>query len=128
MLVNMSLNTSKTKLDRIYKELIEMFPDAVCELNFANVYQLLISTLLLLSAIDHFQKEKGLLRTISGYFLGIGGFVAFTGGNIYMLRSPDAANDGILFMYLTFVGVWILSIGFFLGIITIVRAHRRGGK
>ena len=52
MLVNMSLNNSKTKLDRIYKKLIEMFPDAVCELNFANVYQLFISTLLSAQTTD----------------------------------------------------------------------------
>jgi len=44
--------SAKTKLDKIYKKLIEMIPDAVCELDFVNVYQLFISTLLSAQTTD----------------------------------------------------------------------------
>jgi len=88
-----------------------------------HLLAVLIATLLLLSAIDHFQRRKGILRSVAGWFLGIGGFIAFSGANWYMLRNP-LANKYIP-MYITFVGVWILIIGFAFGIINILISYRR---
>ena len=47
----------KSKLRRIYKKLTEMFPDAECELDFVNVYQLFISTLLSAQTTDRSVNE-----------------------------------------------------------------------
>ena len=47
----------KSKLGRIYKKLTEMFPDAECELDFVNVYQLFISTLLSAQTTDRSVNE-----------------------------------------------------------------------
>jgi hypothetical protein len=85
-----------------------------------HLLAVLLATLIILIAIDHFQvpiKE----RRISGWFLFLGGFIAFTGGNIYMLRSPAADKQWSMIM--TFIGVWILTIGFVAGIIQIVKAY-----
>ncbi|TFG20168.1 MAG: hypothetical protein EU530_04035 [Promethearchaeota archaeon] len=92
-----------------------------------HLLAVLIATLLLLSAIDHFQHTKTTLRTLAGWFLGIGGFIAFTGANWYMMRDPAVSKFPS--MYTTFVGVWILVVGFIFGIIVIVRSYvkkRRG--
>ncbi|MCD4658296.1 MAG: endonuclease III [Planctomycetes bacterium] len=42
----------KKKLGVIYKELIEMYPEAECELDFVNMYQLFVSTLLSAQTTD----------------------------------------------------------------------------
>ncbi len=91
-----------------------------------HLLAVLIATLLLLSAIDYFQSKKGVLRSVAGWFLGIGGLIGFSGGNWYMLRNP--ASDKLIPMYTTFVGVWILIVGFALGIINIVISNKRRNR
>ncbi|MHA1452701.1 MAG: hypothetical protein ACTSRD_07570 [Promethearchaeota archaeon] len=91
-----------------------------------HLLAVLIASLLLLSAIDHFKHNKSVLRTLSGWFLGVGGFIAFSGANWYMMRDPAVSKFPS--MYTTFAGVWILTIGFAMGIILIVRAYIRNRK
>jgi hypothetical protein len=91
-----------------------------------HLLAVLIATLLLLTAIDHFQHKKTVLRSLAGWFLGIGGFIAFSAANWYMMRDPS--SNKFIPMYSTFVGVWILFVGFILGIIVIIRAYAKGRK
>ncbi len=86
-----------------------------------HLLAVLIASLLLMSAIDHFKHTKGLLRTLSGWFLGIGGFIAYTGANWYMMRDPAVSKFPS--MYTTFAGVWVLTIGFALGIIVVIQGY-----
>lgn len=90
-----------------------------------HLLSVLLATLILLIAIKHFKKE-GLMRKITGWVLFVGGLTTFTAANFYMLRGIEA--DKMLAMYITFVGVWILCIGFAMGIIVIVKAHRENLK
>ncbi|MCP4761888.1 MAG: hypothetical protein GY870_08900 [archaeon] len=90
-----------------------------------HVLAVLLATLLILIAINHF-KIKLKARKISGVLLGVGGFVAFSGANLYMLRTPDA--NGLQLQYITFAGVWILTIGFTMGVIQLVKAYRNQQK
>ena len=91
-----------------------------------HLLAVLIASLLLLSAVDHFRHTKGKLRTVSGWFMGIGGFIAFSAANWYMMRAP-AANK-LYSMYSTFAGVWILTAGFVMSIIVIIKAYIKGRK
>ncbi|MBN2156932.1 MAG: hypothetical protein JW776_12890 [Candidatus Lokiarchaeota archaeon] len=91
-----------------------------------HLLAVLIATLLLLTAIDHFRHTKGVLRDLAGWFLGIGGFIAFSGANWYMMRDP--AVNKFPSMYTTFVGVWILTLGFLFGILTIIINYRKNRR
>ena len=89
-----------------------------------HLLAVLLATLVLLIAINHFKKEMTVKsRKFSGFFLFFGGFVAFSAGNLYMMRDP--ADNKLITMYITFVGVWFLTVGFALGIIQIVRANKK---
>ena len=90
-----------------------------------HLLSVLLATLILLLAIKHFKKE-GLMQTIAGWVLFVGGLTTFTAANFYMLRGVE--TDKMLSMYITFVGVWILCIGFAMGIFVIIKAHRENLK
>ncbi len=91
-----------------------------------HVLAVLLAVLVILIAINHFKPEKGRMRSISGWLLGIGGSWAFTFANLYMMRSPF--KDKMPLMILTFVGVWILILGFATGIYTILKAYKKERK
>jgi hypothetical protein len=86
-----------------------------------HLLSVLLATLVLLIAIKHF-SEEGKLRTIAGWVIFVGGFTSFTAANFYMLRGITVEKE--LSMYVTFVGVWILCIGFALGIYIILKSYR----
>jgi len=88
-----------------------------------HLLAVLLATLVLLIAINHFQKEKSKLKTASAWFLNIGGTWAFTFANAYMMRNPTA--DKMPTMILTFIGIWILIVGYILGISLIMNAYKK---
>ncbi len=95
-----------------------------------HVLAVLLAELLILIIINHFHREKSKLKTISAWLLGIGGTWAFTAANAYMMRSPfDVVEDGLHpTMIWTFVGVWIMILGFVLGIFIVFRSYIKKRK
>ncbi len=88
-----------------------------------HLLAVLLATLVLLIAMDHFQREDTRLKVIGGWFIGVGGTWAFTFANAYMMRSPTV--DKMPTMILTFVGVWILIMGFIMGIVVLLKARKK---
>ena len=86
-----------------------------------HLLSVLLATLILLIAIKHF-TEKGRMRKIAGWVLFVGGMTSFTAANFYMLRGPSWGK--LVPMYITFVGVWILCIGFAMGIYIVLKSYR----
>ncbi len=86
-----------------------------------HLLAVLLATLVILIAINHFQKEESLVKTIAAWTIYVGSFIAFTFANVYMMRTP--AMDKMWMMYTTFVGVWILAVGFGLGIYIVIKAY-----
>ncbi|WP_457558398.1 hypothetical protein [Candidatus Harpocratesius sp.] len=90
-----------------------------------HLLAVLLATLVMLIAVNHF-KVPMKSRKISGWLLCIGGFIAFTGANIYMMRTP--AMDKQWSMVMTFIGVWFLTAGFIASICQIVISYRNQQK
>ncbi len=63
------------------------------------------------------------MKTAAAWFINIGGTWAFTFANAYMMRKPT--TDKYPTMILTFIGVWILIVGFVLGITVILKANKK---
>ncbi|TFH30728.1 MAG: hypothetical protein E4G98_01500 [Promethearchaeota archaeon] len=91
-----------------------------------HLLAVLLATLIILIAINHFQKETTRLKNVSAFFLGFGGTWAFTFANAYMMRNPSV--DKMPTMILTFIGIWFLVVGFILGIFLIWKAYRKERK
>ncbi|MHA1737863.1 MAG: hypothetical protein ACTSWD_04700 [Candidatus Heimdallarchaeota archaeon] len=88
-----------------------------------HVLAVLLASLIILIAINHFKKEESKLKTAAAWFINIGGTWAFTFANAYMMRKPT--TDKMPTMILTFIGVWILIVGFVLGITVILKANKK---
>ena len=87
-----------------------------------HILAVLIATMLMVKSIDFF-GVKGRSRQILGWIFFIGSIVAFGGANIYNLRpTPEAIQPGL---FITFVGVWFLIVGYMWGLVEISRAFRR---
>nr|QEE15301.1 hypothetical protein DSAG12_01126 [Candidatus Prometheoarchaeum syntrophicum] len=91
-----------------------------------HVLAVLLAVLVILIAIKHFQPETTRSSSIAAWLLSIGGTWAFTFANAYMMRKPT--TDKMPTMILTFVGVWIMILGFIFAIYVILHAHRHDLK
>ncbi|MHA1522519.1 MAG: hypothetical protein ACTSRK_20310 [Promethearchaeota archaeon] len=88
-----------------------------------HVLAVLLAELVILIALKHFQPKTTRSSAIGAWLLNIGGTWAFTFANAYMMRDPTV--DKMPTMILTFVGVWIMLIGFIVTIYVILNAHKK---
>jgi hypothetical protein len=91
-----------------------------------HMLAVMISTLLMLHAIDYF-NVKGSVRKILGWTFFIGLNLTFIGGMFYQIRPVEAIND-LTLMYVAFVGVWFLLAGFILGVYALGKALRKSRR
>ncbi|MBY9015146.1 MAG: hypothetical protein KGD68_05570 [Candidatus Lokiarchaeota archaeon] len=84
--------------------------------NVGHWHQLavMIAVALMVHAIDHF-KVKGKLKKILGWIFFIGFNLTFPFAMIHMLR-PVEWESNLIFMNITFLGVWFLLTGFVIGL------------
>ena len=88
-----------------------------------HVLAVLLAVTVLLLALHNFKKEESKLNTWASWLLTVGGTIAFSFANAYMMRHPD--TDKMPTMILTFVGVWIMMVGFIVSYIVIFKAYKK---
>lgn len=86
-----------------------------------HVLAVLLAELVILIALNHFKPKKTRMTSISAWLLCIGGTWAFTFANAYMMRTPYV--DKMPTMILTFIGVWIMILGFASAFYIIFKAY-----
>ncbi|NHJ22384.1 MAG: hypothetical protein EAX91_15670 [Candidatus Lokiarchaeota archaeon] len=89
--------------------------------NVGHWHQLAVSiaVILMLHAIDYF-KVEGKLKVFLGWTFFIGVNLTFPFAMIYMVR-PLAWEYGFIFLDITFVGIWVLLVGFVVGLFALAK-------